>query len=426
MRILWFCNMPLPEASSLMNEEPLPYGGWMTSLVSVLRENDDIDLHIAFPFYKTVISGFDVFQGDNVRYYPFKITKKCRNNFLFSKTKSPIKDIIHCVEPDIIHIFGTEASYIGEIMDNFNAYRIILHLQGITSIIEHHYTLLLPDAIKRKKTLRDFLRNDSIVKQQKAFRKQGVLERELLQRLHFVIGRTVFDHACVFQINPYIQYFKNNESLRESFYHTRWDIRQCKPKTIFMSQGYYPIKGLHSMLEALRIIKVFYPEVCLQVAGINVIRQDTILDGMRLSSYGFYIRSLITKYDLSNNIVFTGELNEQAMSERMSKAHVFVCPSSIENSPNSLGEAMMLGVPCVASFVGGIPDLLTHNSEGFLYPADAPYMLANYIMEIFKDDELAIRFSNNSQKRAKETHDKIKNAQNLLNIYKYMLEAKNP
>ena len=66
--------------------------------------------------------------------------------------------------------------------------------------------------------------------------------------------------------------------------------------------------------------------------------------------------------------------------------------STIENSPNSVGEAMLLGCPVVSSCVGGVPDMLEHGREGFLYQASVPYMLAWYVKRVFGDDELAMGF----------------------------------
>ena len=67
------------------------------------------------------------------------------------------------------------------------------------------------------------------------------------------------------------------------------------------------------------------------------------------------------------------------MKERFLKSNVFVSPSTIENSPNSLGEAMLLGIPCISSDVGGVKNLLKHEEEGYVYQTDAPYMLAYYV-----------------------------------------------
>ena len=60
---------------------------------------------------------------------------------------------------------------------------------------------------------------------------------------------------------------------------------------------------------------------------------------------------LIDKYDLFENIVFCGSLDENSMRDQYLRSHVFISASTIENSPNSVGEAMLLGVPVVTNVV---------------------------------------------------------------------------
>ena len=81
------------------------------------------------------------------------------------------------------------------------------------------------------------------------------------------------------------------------------------------------------------------------------------------------------------------------MKERFLRTNVFVSSSAIENSPNSIGEAMLLGTPIVASDVGGVSSLIEHGKTGFLYQADAPYMLAYYIEKLFDNSKLANQMS---------------------------------
>ena len=84
---------------------------------------------------------------------------------------------------------------------------------------------------------------------------------------------------------------------------------------------------------------------------------------------------------------------------------------------------MLLGVPTVSSDVGGIKNLLVHDEEGFIYPADEPYMLAHYVSELFENQELAQRFSDNSKKHATELYDVEKNMGDLFNIYEKILNS---
>ena len=109
-----------------------------------------------------------------------------------------------------------------------------------------------------------------------------------------------------------------------------------------------------------------FPDTKLYVSGKDILKTDTLKDRLFMTYYSKYIKKMISNLKLEQKIVFTGLLNEKQMCQQYLKSHVFVCPSSIENSPNSLGEAMILGVPCIGSYVGGIPDMLEHGKEGFI------------------------------------------------------------
>ena len=171
-----------------------------------------------------------------------------------------------------------------------------------------------------------------------------------------------------------------------------------------------------------RSIKRF-PETHLYIAGTNNTKNSTFNEKLRITSYGVYINKLIKKYNLTDNITFTGSLDELQMCERFLKSNVFVSASSIENSPNSVGEAMLLGVPTVSSDVGGVKNMLTHHMDGFIYQYDAPYMLAYYVCEIFNNNELAIKLSKNANGHANLTHSKSNNLETMISIYEEIMRS---
>ena len=103
-------------------------------------------------------------------------------------------------------------------------------------------------------------------------------------------------------------------------------------------------------------------------------------------------------------------------------ANVFVLPSTIENSPNSLGEAMLLGVPCVASHVGGVANMLGPE-EGFLYQSTAPYMLAYYIQKVFAMEDATGELGQKAHSHAAVTHDPQTNLLDLLAIYSHLRDT---
>lgn len=78
---------------------------------------------------------------------------------------------------------------------------------------------------------------------------------------------------------------------------------------------------------------------------------------------------------------------------------------------------MLLGVPCVASDVGGVTNML-HPGEGYVYPSTAPYMLAHDIMEVFAMEHRVAELGAAARAHARKTHDPEKNLRDLLAIYR--------
>lgn len=129
---------------------------------------------------------------------------------------------------------------------------------------------------------------------------------------------------------------------------------------------------------------------------------------------------MIRRWKLENKVRFTGNLDAEEMKRRYLLSNVFVCPSTNENSPNSLGEAQILGVPCIASRVGGIPSMIPDEQCGILYPFEDTKALAAHICEVFAQGDA---FDNTTmQKMARKRHDPANNTQTLLEIYREVAE----
>ncbi|MBU5216406.1 glycosyltransferase family 4 protein [Bacillus albus] len=419
MKILWLTNIPLPEVSLLLNEEVLPFGGWLINASTTLSSTDGVSLSVASPNNR--INDVKLLCGNKIEYYIFPSVNSSDVNEI--RNNRYLEKVIEECKPDIVHIFGTEFTHTLSMINvcQKKDIKTVISIQGLVSIYAKHYTLSLPGKVQNRYTFRDLLKRDNIKKQQQGFIKRGKFEIEALRKVRHVMGRTTWDKACSTQINPDVIYHHCDETLREEFYKHRWNIEKIERNSIFLSQGSYPIKGLHFMIEAMHLILKRFPNTRLYIGGMDITKSETLKEKMKISSYGKYIKELIRKYNLQDKIIFTGLLNEKQMCARYLRSNVFVCPSSIENSPNSLGEAMILGVPCVASDVGGVSDMLKHKEEGFVYQTDAPYMLAHYVCEIFENEKLALDFSYNARAHALKTHDPVKNVKRLIDIYKDIL-----
>ncbi len=408
MKVMWLTNIPLPIISRDAGLRVIPQGGWLTGYANGLLKNGNIELICVFKSDRHVSGAV------------------CGIKYIsFLPQQGDFHDIVKSNAPDIIHIFGTEFDHTLKMVNTAEKLgildRVVVSIQGLVSVFSKHFTAFLPQKIVNRYSVRDILRRDNIKLANKKFIKRGENEIRALEKVKHVIGRTDFDRACVARINPSAEYHFCNETLRDSFYDGAWNYDDCEKHSIFVSQSTYPIKGLHLMLEAFADIKKDYPDAKLYTTGADILNRN-FKERLKESSYVKYLRKLIIQNSLDGLVIFLGNLNEEQMRERFLRSNVFVCCSSIENSPNSVGEAMILGVPTVSSDVGGVTNMMTHRKDGFVYQADAPYMLAYYVKELFNNKSLAEEMSENARKHAAKTHDPQINLKTMIDIYEEILK----
>ena len=414
MRLLWLCNI----APGAVKEKL--YGGasigglWIDHVLSDLMK-EDLELRILCPGKPG--------QGklnDRVDYSTFQ--EPCAYRYeeeLEARFRREIRDF----QPDVLHIWGSEY---GHTLAMVNAAKqegrlesVAVSIQGLCSVYTRHYLEGLPRQVQRGATLRDLLRRDTLLRQQEKFRLRGELEIAALRQVPHVIGRTSWDRACTQAIAPQAQYHFCNETLREPFYQDAWDYSSCRKHRIFASSCVYPIKGFHYLLEAMGEVVKTYPDATIGVPGRSFLAK-TAGEKLRANRYEVYLAELARKYHLEDRIDFLGALSAEQMKAEYLKANVFVLPSTVENSPNSLGEAMLLGVPCVSADVGGVTDLMTPGKEGRVYPGNAPYLMAYHIRELFAMEETAGILGRAAREHAGRTHDPKINKETLLQIYRQL------
>lgn len=418
MRILWLVNILIPEISEKENLPILPYGGWLSGALNNISNKSDIEIIVCNPqpFTDRLLQGK---LSDNIEYYSFY--REPAKAFAYDELlENKLKEIVDIAKPDLIHIWGSEYPHALAMSKVCGNIKCILSIQGICEMYKYHYINTIPYDAQIGKTFYDIIHNKSIINDYDNFCKKSITEKEVFKRLKYFIGRTTWDYIStklLVQDND-SRYFTCNEILRESFYNDSWNYDECEKNTIFISQCSYPIKGFHIMLEAAKYIKEKYPDFKIYTTGNNILE----IEDKELSNYRKYIKKLIIDNKLEKNIEFLGELTEEKMCETYKKCNVFVSPSSIENSSNSIGEAMLLGMPIVASNVGGTESIMTNNVEGLLYQFDAPYLLAYYVCWLFENSEQAITLGQNAKARANVTHSKETNTNTLYDIYKYVLE----
>ena len=146
--------------------------------------------------------------------------------------------------------------------------------------------------------------------------------------------------------------------------------------------------------------------------------KSSIKEWKKYIGYPAYIRGLISELGLESNVEFLGVLSADEMADTMANSGVFVLSSIIENSPNTLGEAMILGMPVVAAYSGGVGDMAEDYKEALFYRANDPQVLAMKIRTLFNDSKYALKLGAAARVRALETHDPQDNRDKLLMAYK--------
>ena len=408
MRLLWLCNMLPGKVREKLTGKPSGDGLWVDSVLRGLRQQG-LTIRILCP-------------GDGVRGEldsdcGFATFREGLPYVYLPELETFFAEELADFRPDVVHVWGTEYGHTLAMMralEKENGLeQTAVSIQGLCSVYAGHYAQGIPYPVRRGYTFRDFVRQDNILQQQKKFVRRGELEIQALKLAKHVIGRTDWDRAAVSAVNPSAQYHFCNETLRQPFYQGRWRYDRCRKGRIFASSCAYPVKGFHYLLEAFAEVLRVYPQATLAVPGNSPLKAHRL----RRTNYQKYLARQIRTLGLEDRTQFLGHLGPEQMKQAYLEANAFVLPSTIENSPNSLGEAMLLGVPCVAAYVGGVADLLTHREEGFLYQPSAAYMLAYYLKRVFDLGREAEALGGAAKAHASRTHQAEKNLADLLAIY---------
>ena len=419
MRILWLNFGLLPEACRAMGYAPDAGCGWIPSLLGALQSAEQGNEYC--------ILSLD-YRPCDVKIGRIRHVSMAVNRIRFTYRRIPkaiqakIAEVIRGFQPDVIHTHGTE--YFFGCMDEsvYGGVPVVVSLQGILSGCARQMNGgLQPDEVRWTNFgLRGILKGQTIFGEQRSWLKDRTeQEARVIKQQRNFIGRTDWDESWVRYYNPSARYFHVDEALRPEFFSEPHKY-QKRPHSIFCAgAASCPLKGAHWLMRAVSALKSAFPDVQLRIAAADYLRSDRpLLTRLKDPPYWVYLRRLIRDLRLHDNVIILPSLSAADMRDELERAELFVLPSMCENSPNSLGEAMLVGTPSIATFVGGVPSILKDGVEGKLVPPGDPAALAGAIRRWFIHPEEAEACVEPARQTALKRHDAKRNAEATLAVYK--------
>jgi colanic acid/amylovoran biosynthesis glycosyltransferase len=214
------------------------------------------------------------------------------------------------------------------------------------------------------------------------FDEEGFHLRQKLESAAFVIAISHYCRSQLMRIAPpaYWDRFETVRlGIRPELLPERVASHSRNPLKLIMVGRLVPTKGPLFLLQALERVRNQGIAVSLSLVGDGPERAD--------------LEAFIEKHGLAEIVTLTGALNHDQALEQVAAADLFILASFAEGIPVSLMEAMALGVPCISTYIAGIPELIESDRDGVLVPAGSVDDLAEAILRLARDPELRQRLA---------------------------------
>jgi glycosyltransferase involved in cell wall biosynthesis len=417
MRVLWFTVTPSLAASHL--NVSVTGRGWIESLHEKINDIQGIDLAVAFVHGEKELVRFNL---DKTTYFaipsrtPGKI-KKLMDRHLNRVDDSELIEycikVVNDYKPDIINIFGTEEAF-GLISDKVNV-PVVIHLQGLLTVYEKKWYppgISKIDLLKRA-GIKNILKANTLVQNYYYYKRSAIRERQIFKVGRYFIGRTDWDKRVSAVLSPKSKYFYGSEILRKDFYSNTWFQKPNETKIFLSTIQANIFKGLETILACAIILKELDQfKFKWVIAGIS---DDDEMVRIFEKKAGRKFRDC--------NVALSGRVKAAELINIQLGADIFIHPSHIDNSPNSVCEAMLLGMPVIATYTGGTGSLLVEKKEGILIQDGDPYSMAGAITELIDNPGYAVQLGQNARAAAIKRHNPDIIVNNLLSIYSRIIST---
>jgi glycosyltransferase involved in cell wall biosynthesis len=355
MRIAWLTSYHLgllrPELVTVRHLQWHP-ASWIVNLAKALSKRDDLDLHIitAAPgirenqkiskfgmTFHVIRSTFPFTTRGFPEYIPLNVMTR------YSALRKQVRNVILSLEPDLIHVHGTEDGYGLAALDV--AAPSITSIQGIVQLCGRASPSVF-------------------------FRLQTPIERYIIRKAKYLGSRTEWANKFIRTLNSTAKIYDLPEAVNEVFFKQRV---QESTHNILIVGSVLQRKGLEEALDAMSLIAAKCPSAKLLVVGDGPPRYLEVLKER--------VRSVGT----GNYVEWLGSKTPEEIAALHGSSALLIHPSHIDNSPNSVAEAMASGLAVIASDVGGIPSMIEHGVTGVLVEPRNYHQLAEAVISLLQN-----------------------------------------
>jgi glycosyltransferase involved in cell wall biosynthesis len=354
---------------------------WMLALLPALGRMTNHDLR-AFIVQRNIRKSC-VVEREGVTYegLPSRMLDKWNRKSLYYQKSLPVIKAVRRWKPDLIHAFGFETG--NALVALRTGFPVSCFIQGIAELYEPFYGQ------------RDWID-----------RKVGVWgERVAAPRVKWMVAENQFAKDWALSRNPAAHVAIIPHPTRDEFFEKGAPSFEERILTV---GGLDDRKAVDVVIRAFA--KVGNPDAKLVIVGGGPLRGK--------------LESLANDLGIGRSVEFTGPLTTDDVIAQMNRARAMIIASRMDTSPNVVSEAHAIGIPVVGSRAGGIPDMIDHGEDGFLFDVDqadqAAYALTTLLAEPDRARQMGargkekVRLLNSSERVAKAHVEFFKRCQSEL------------
>jgi glycosyltransferase involved in cell wall biosynthesis len=314
----WLPNPP-PQLANVPKEHPAT---WQRVLCDELQKRDDLDLHI-IALRNSFRESFR-FRRGNTTFHCIKTPRGMRSTSFYWLDTQLVAGELKEIQPDLLHAWGTEfgsAAVAARLK-----YPALVTMQGILTWLAKSFKLNFTHRLSQ------------------------VLENGSLRKAHVVTCESRFAVNYLHEHHPHLKVLQVEHAPNPIFSRVMRRV-QGAPVRLLGVGGFDAGKGADIVVKAL---DKFGDSLDFELIWVGH-RNPEFEEDLNLSEA------------LWKRVTFRHGLSPEDVAEELSKATLFLHAARADNSPNAVKEAVVAGVPVVATRTGGIPDYIFPGKNGLMF-----------------------------------------------------------